>query len=227
MTTNTQYGFYFDSSKCTGCKTCHIACKDRMAGLERSRDDVVNDGVATLKGMLWRRVYEYGGGIWQENSDGSFEQSVFAYYMSVGCNHCSNPVCVKACPTGAMHKRREDGLVQIAKELCIGCGSCAKACPYDAPQLDAGRKVMTKCDGCADRLKTNELGELVQKPVCVEACPMRALDFDTIENLEAKYGKGDSHIAPLPSQGITSPNLIVKINARAQSGGSLLNPAEV
>ncbi|MEC4728662.1 dimethylsulfoxide reductase subunit B [Shewanella sp. D64] len=225
MTTNTQYGFYFDSVKCTGCKTCHMACKDRLVGLERPNDDVVANGAADMTGVLWRRVYEYGGGFWTQNTVGSYDQNVFAYYMSVGCNHCSEPVCVKACPTGAMYKRREDGLVHIAQDLCIGCESCAQACPYDAPQLDKGRKVMTKCDGCFDRLSEGK------KPVCVESCPMRALDFDTMENLEAKYGKGDSHIAPLPSPSITSPNLIIKANRNGQSvsggEGQILNFPEV
>ena len=221
MTQQTQYGFYFDSSKCTGCKTCHIACKDRMVGLLRAKDNVRELGVAALPGVIWRRVYEYGGGNWSQNSDGSYEQDVFAHYASIGCNHCSEPVCVKACPTGAMHKQKDNGLVLVDESLCIGCESCARACPYDAPQLDAQRKIMTKCDGCQDRLQQG------QKPICVDACPLRALDFDTMDNLRAKYGDGDGHFAPLPSQSITSPNLIVKAPRNARSNGNILNIREV
>lgn len=225
MTEMTQLGFYFDSSKCTGCKTCHIACKDRMVGNIRSKDDVTANGVASLPGMLWRRVYEYGGGTWNQNADNSFEQNVFAYYTSLSCNHCSEPVCVKACPTGAMHKRKQDGLVLVEESLCIGCQSCSRACPYDAPQIDRDRKVMTKCDGCNDRLAEGK------KPICVESCPLRALDFDTMDNLRAKYGDGDAHFAPLPSQSITSPNLIVKASRNAKSTGNgdgrILNIREI
>jgi anaerobic dimethyl sulfoxide reductase subunit B (iron-sulfur subunit) len=225
MTAEVQLGFYFDSSKCTGCKTCHVACKDRMVGNLRPLDDVTNAGVASLPGMLWRRVYEYGGGTWNKNADGSFEQNVFAYYMSIGCNHCAHPVCVKACPTGAMHKRQDNGLVLVEESLCIGCESCSRACPYDAPQIDTERKVMTKCDGCKDRLAEGK------KPICVESCPLRALDFDTLENLKAKYGEGDAHVAPLPSQSITTPSLILKANVNSQpsgsGAGSVLNPPEV
>ncbi|MFQ6371622.1 DMSO/selenate family reductase complex B subunit [Shewanella sp. YIC-542] len=225
MTQDTQLGFYFDSSKCTGCKTCHVACKDRMVGLTRNKDDVANSGVAALPGMLWRRVYEYCGGNWTENGDASYEQDVFAYYASIGCNHCSEPACVKACPTGAMHKRSEDGLVLVEESLCIGCESCSRACPYDAPQIDVQRKIMTKCDGCLDRLKDGK------KPICVEGCPLRALDFDTMDNLRAKYGNGDGHFAPLPSPSITSPNLIVKAPKKAQpvgaGSGRILNIREV
>ncbi|MGG7093914.1 4Fe-4S dicluster domain-containing protein [Shewanella indica] len=229
MTESVQYGFYFDSSKCSGCKTCHIACKDRMVGLVRSNGGVSTGTdaatIADLPGMLWRRVYEYGGGNWSDNGNGTFEQDVFAYYTSVGCNHCSEPVCVKACPTGAMHKRKTDGLVHVESSLCIGCESCSRACPYDAPQIDTERKVMTKCDGCYDRLAEG------LKPVCVTACPLRALDFDTMDNLSAKYGDGDGHIAPLPLASITSPNLIIKTNANAQPAGAgtgmILNHPEV
>lgn len=206
MTEQTQYGFYLDTTKCTGCKACHISCKDR-------KDLPV--------GINWRRVYEYGGGTWSTNADDSFEQNVFSYYTSIACNHCSEPVCVKACPTGAMHKRREDGLVHVATDLCIGCSSCAKACPYDAPQLDQDRKVMTKCDGCYERLAEGK------NPICVDSCPLRALDFDTMDNLRQKYGDSDGHIAPLPSESITSPNLIIKANVNGGRNGQILNYSEV
>ncbi|MCL2915230.1 4Fe-4S binding protein [Shewanella corallii] len=249
MKPEVQYGFYLDTTKCTGCKTCHVACKDRMVGSQRGQGEGGKDegakGISAMKGVLWRRVYEYGGGEWKTNEDGTFEQDVFAYYMSIGCNHCNEPACVKYCPTGAMHKRKEDGLVHVNQELCIGCESCACACPYDAPQLDPERKVMTKCDGCFERLAVG------RQPICVESCPLRALDFDTMDKLQAKYGKGDGHIAPLPSPEITKPNLIIKANRHGRPvketigicygepwpvgsepklnlvEGSILNPAEV
>ncbi|MCL1047078.1 dimethylsulfoxide reductase subunit B [Shewanella sp. 1_MG-2023] len=221
-----QYCFYVDTTKCTGCKACHISCKDRQGEEIRNATKPVENGVPSLNGVNWRRVYEYGGGSWNvDPATGTFEQDVFAYYMSIGCNHCSEPVCVKACPTGAMHKRREDGLVHVAEDLCIACESCSRACPYDAPQLDQERKVMTKCDGCYDRLAEG------RKPICVESCPMRAMDFDTVENIQAKYGAGDGHIAPLPDPSITTPNLIIKANRNGQPAGAgagkILNPNEV
>ncbi|MGL5409629.1 MAG: DMSO/selenate family reductase complex B subunit, partial [Shewanella sp.] len=185
MTEATQYGFYVDSTKCTGCKACHVSCKDRQSNIIRTNTNPQANSLPALNGVTWRRVYEYGGGDWTLGNNGCFEQNVFAYYMSIGCNHCSKPVCVQACPTGAMHKRREDGLVHVAQELCIGCESCARACPYDAPQIDRERKVMTKCDGCFERIAQG------RKPVCVESCPLRALDFDTMDNLRKKYGEGD------------------------------------
>lgn len=211
MNTKIQYGFYFDATRCTGCKTCQVTCKDR-------KDLPV--------GINWRRVYEYAGGQWTQNSDGTVNQNVFAYYTSIGCNHCSEPACTKACPTGAMHKRREDGLVHVDAEVCIGCGSCARACPYDAPQIDNDKGVMTKCDGCYERLAQGLL------PTCVEACPLRALDFGPIEVLRAKYPDAmEPNIAPLPSTEITHPNLLIKANRHSKptgdKSGQILNWAEV
>ena len=160
-----QYGFYIDTTRCTGCKTCMVACKDRS-------DLPV--------GIRWRRVYEYGGGRFVTNPDNTFSNNVYAYWVNISCNHCSEPACTKACPTGAMHKRMSDGFVHVDQDICIGCESCARACPYDAPQIDHERGVMTKCDGCYDRVAEGRL------PSCVDACPMRAMDHGTIEELRAE-----------------------------------------
>ncbi|ABV36016.1 4Fe-4S ferredoxin, iron-sulfur binding domain protein [Shewanella sediminis HAW-EB3] len=205
MTDKIQYGFFVDTTKCTGCKTCQVACKDRSD---------------LSLGVKWRRVYEYGGGSWTENEDGTFNNNVFAHYTSISCNHCSHPVCVKACPTGACHKRKSDGLVHIEASLCVGCQSCSRACPYDAPQFDSERGVMTKCDGCYDRLEQG------LNPTCVDSCPLRALEFGPIDELRNKHGD-NADIQPLPSSDITSPNLIIKVNRNAQPGGEILNEFEV
>lgn len=203
-----QYGFYFDSERCTGCKTCELACKDYK--------DLGTD-------VNFRRIYEYAGGNWVQGNDGCWNQDVFAYYMSISCNHCDDPACVKVCPTGAMHKNA-DGFVMVNEDTCIGCRYCSMACPYDAPQYSASKGHMTKCDGCYSRVKEG------QKPICVESCPLRALDFAPIKELRAKYGEQAS-IAPLPSADLTKPNLVVKANKHARPSGDitgfLANPREV
>ena len=107
----TQYGFFIDSSRCTGCKTCELACKDfKDLGPEVS----------------FRRIYEYAGGDWQEDN-GVWHQNVFAYYLSISCNHCDDPACTKVCPSGAMHKR-EDGFVVVDEDVCIGCRRSRPCC---------------------------------------------------------------------------------------------------
>lgn len=97
----TQYGFFIDSARCTGCKTCELACKD----FKNLTPDV-----------SFRRIYEYAGGDWQEDN-GVWHQNVFAYYLSIACNHCEDPACTKVCPSGAMHKR-DDGFV-VVDERCV------------------------------------------------------------------------------------------------------------
>ena len=203
----TSVGFYLNQNKCTGCKTCQIACKD-----------LHNHPV----GINFRRVYEYGGGTWKQENK-TWTQDVFAYYTSIACNHCEDPACTKVCPTGAMQKH-EDGYVIIDQEKCIGCKNCAVACPYGAPQFNEATKRMNKCDGCRDRVKQG------MKPACVEACTGRALDFGNMDEMRAKY-KGTADIAPLPNPSLTKPNLIINPGRTARPSddteGKLLNPKEV
>lgn len=203
-----QYGFYFDSERCTGCKTCELACKDyKDLGTE----------------VNFRRIYEYAGGNWVQDNQGCWNHDIFTYYISISCNHCDDPACSKVCPTGAMHKNA-DGFVIVDETKCIGCRYCSMACPYDAPQFDVKKGLMTKCDGCYSRVKEGS------KPICVDACPLRALDFGPISELRKRYGN-QSSIAPLPSSEFTKPNLVVKPNKNARPSGDktgvLANPREV
>lgn len=184
-----QLGFYIDAAKCTGCKTCVVACKD-------AHDLPV--------GMNLRKVIEYAGGGWRQNRmTGAWHQDVFAYYLSIACNHCEDPACVKVCPTKAHHKRDTDGLVVIDTKKCVGCGLCAKACPYGAPVLNPATRKMSKCDACADRLDHG------LQPICVESCPQRAIEFGPIDELRKKYGDRAT-IAPLPDANLTKPSLVIR-----------------
>lgn len=194
-----QYAFYFDSDRCTGCKTCQVACKETYK---------------LPTGNLFRKVYNYQGGSWKLNDAGSYiPEGVFGYFVSIACNHCTNPACVENCPTGAMQKDEETGIVWTDHEVCIGCETCSKVCPYGAPTLDADQGYMTKCDMCKDEVDAGGA------PICVLGCPMRALDFGTAEDLVAKYGEGDVEIEPLP-ENTTDPNFIVNPHRNAQTTGS-------
>lgn len=184
----TQYGFYFDSSRCTGCRTCEMACKDYK--------DLTTE-------VAFRKIYDCEGGQWEEGADGTYTQHCFVYHVSLACQHCDNPACVKVCPTTAMQKDSETGLVSVDSDRCIGCGYCHMACPYNAPKVHAEKGHSVKCNGCAERVAEGKA------PICVDACPLRALDFGPIDELRSKYVGTDS-VPPMPEASYTLPNIVVK-----------------
>jgi Fe-S-cluster-containing dehydrogenase component len=98
------------------------------------------------------------------------EGALIMHFQPAACLHCASPACVEACPTGAMHKRA-DGLVLSDPDLCIGCQTCAIACPFGVPQLNPGTGKICKCDGCAARVDQG------LTPACVLTCPTEALSF--------------------------------------------------
>ena len=158
-----QVGFYFDQSRCHGCYTCSVACKDWH--------DIQEEGVE------WRPLATI--------EEGKFP-NVFVAFLSLACCHCAQPACAEACPVNAIVKRPEDGVVVVDQEMCLGrnkCNLCYDACPYHIPQFGpTDNAKMQKCNSCLDRLVEG------QKPICVDACPMEALDFGPLDELRAKYG---------------------------------------
>jgi len=184
--TMSQLGFYFDSSSCSGCKTCLMACRDKN-NLE--------------SGLLWRRVYELVGGNWMKQGS-CWVPELIVYNLSLSCNHCEEPLCLLGCPSGAIGKRA-DGVVLIDRSRCLGCRYCEWNCPYGAPRYDPKNGRMGKCDFCVDLIDQGE------KPACVNACPMRALDFGPVEELKEKYGDRAS-VFPMPGPELTRPALIIK-----------------
>jgi anaerobic dimethyl sulfoxide reductase subunit B (iron-sulfur subunit) len=192
-----QLGFYFNASACTACKACQVACQDK------------NDLPANI---TWRRVYQYGGGSWTPQPNGVMAPNgIFAYGLSTACMHCQDAKCVEVCPAGAMTKR-DDGVVLIDQDNCIGCRYCEWACPYGAPQFREDLGVMSKCTACQDLLAQG------QKPACVDACVMRALDFGDLDELRAKYGGVDA-IEPLPVGTFTQPSIVITPHPASQVSG--------
>jgi anaerobic dimethyl sulfoxide reductase subunit B (iron-sulfur subunit) len=203
-----QLAFHVDTSACTGCKACQIACKDKW----------------NLKvGVDWRRVAEYAGGTWVRQEDNTYQPDIFAYYVSISCNHCDQPICLEVCPAQAISKR-QDGIVLIDDSKCLGCRYCQWSCPYGGPQFDEERGKMTKCTFCNDYLDQG------RPPACVAACPSRALHFGELDELRKQFGNIDA-IEPLPQADLTGPSLVLTPNQYAQPSGSgtgkLANPEEV
>lgn len=203
-----QLAFFFDATRCTGCKTCIFACKDAY-----------DLGV----GSTYRKVYECTGGETTKAADGTISTSCFSYYVSLSCCHCGVPVCTEVCPTRAMAKDEETGLVCVDTMRCIGCGYCHLACPYDAPRVDAEKGHSVKCDGCKDRVAKGET------PLCVAACPARALRFGDVDAMSAAGQRAE--MFPLPAVDVTYPNLFVKTSRDMRPAGAqdvtIANEAEV
>jgi anaerobic dimethyl sulfoxide reductase subunit B (iron-sulfur subunit) len=191
-----QLAFYVNMISCTGCKACQIACKDK------------NNLPA---GVRWRRVYQYEGGEWIRQGGQMIPHNVYAYAVSFTCMHCRNAACMQVCPAGAISKRK-DGIVLIDQDKCIGCKSCAEACPYGAPQFNESQGVMTKCNMCYD------LVDRGQRPVCVEACPQRAMDFGSLDELQKQHGSFAAP-APLPDPSITEPSVVYTPNRVTKKSG--------
>ena len=129
--------------RCVCCYACVAACQDLHYDIDET-------------GPALRRALR------QEDAQGRI------LCGSIGCLHCETALCLAACPTGAIRRDPETGLVVTEDARCVGCRLCQKACPYGVPRFTAEKR-MVKCDGCVSRLKRG------REPVCVQTCPSRAL----------------------------------------------------
>ena len=181
-----RWGMVVDLNRCVGCQTCTIACKQ------------TND---TPPGVQWRKVIDIETGAFPD---------VQRLFMVTGCQHCDEPPCVPVCPTGATTKR-EDGIVAIDYDQCIGCAYCVVSCPYQARTLihkDAGYYgektkqenatshperlgVAQKCTFCQPKVdeglaKGLKPGiDLEATPACAASCIAQAINFGDFNDKES------------------------------------------
>lgn len=151
----TQKAFYYNQGRCIGCRACQTSC------MVFNKLDV---------GMTWRDVHDYETQVNGKPVD---------LHLSVACNHCKEPACVKACPVGAYTKRAKDGLVVQNHEKCIGCGKCVEACPYKAPRMNSATKKVEKCNGCAPLVDQGKV------PECVRGCPAQVMKWGDLSELDS------------------------------------------
>lgn len=183
----TQFGLVFNQEECIGCKACQVACCDR------------NDLIA---GITLRTVRTYETGVYPDAS---------LYHFAATCNHCEKPACVDNCPTGACQKSEGDGTVYRDPEICIGCGTCSTACPYEHPVVLEDEQISSKCDGC------KAFRDAGQNPVCVDACVMRAIEWGDFDELKSKYPEAVNDLSILPDSTQTDPSMLVVPHQAAQS----------
>lgn len=144
--------------RCVACGACVVACMDQ-------NDIEVQAGDLPLRKCV---CVEEGQGA-----------DVRISYLSVGCMHCADAPCIRACPVGCIRRDEDTSFVVYDNKSCIGCRSCAMSCPFAAPAFDAGGR-MQKCDGCCIRVKRG------LQPACVSVCPFDALSISTKEEFTEK-----------------------------------------
>lgn len=186
-----RWGMVIDLRKCVGCQTCTIACKQENA---------------TPPGVFWRRVLDAEVGEYPK---------VARFFLPVGCMHCGDPPCLEVCPTTAT-KRRDDGIVTIDEESCVGCGYCVVACPYQArylihevnwyfvdgptppEEIRSFRTrvgTCTKCTFCYPRIdQAHQDGKRPGvdhevTPVCVLSCIANAIHFGNLDDPESPVSR--------------------------------------
>lgn len=150
--TEKQYGMVIDVRKCIGCHACTVACKTEAEvplGVNRS---------------------------WVESIEKGTYPNVSRSFLPRLCNQCSEPQCVSVCPTGATYKRKQDGIVVVDEDVCIGCKYCIQACPYDARYINPLTGSADKCDFCLHRVEAGIA------PSCVNTCQGRARVFGDLND---------------------------------------------
>lgn len=170
---NGQLGFHHDMRRCMGCRSCLMACRNENR-LE--------------PGLQWRDVFAY-----REDP-----RTPGRHFLSLSCNHCERPECIRVCPNRA-YTKQPDGAVVQDPARCTGCRLCALACPYGAPRYAAGERKTSKCSLCADRRTQG------RRPACVDACLTGALK---VIDLSEFADPAASNVVPgFPSSDVTLPSV--------------------
>lgn len=174
-----QYGFVINQETCIGCHACTVACK--------AENDVPVGGFRT--NVKYVDIGKY--------------PSVRRSFLVQRCNQCTDAPCVTICPVNALSKR-QDGIVDIDRDACIGCRACMQACPYDALYLNTDLGAVEKCHFCAHRVEKG------LAPACVTVCPVGAIipgDFDDPNSEVSLLKRAQNLTSRRPEQG-TGPNVL-------------------
>ena len=160
MTKNKKLAFVVELDRCIACKGCQVACH-----MENGTEPGVN------------RIQ-----VRQIGPTGVFPE-LEMYFLPVMCQHCEEPACARACPTGALRKNAADGVVLLDADRCVGCRSCLRACPYHAVAFSPARKKADKCTLCAE---SRTLGE---GPACARSCAGSALHWGDLNDPESEVSR--------------------------------------
>ena len=141
-------------SRCLGCHTCELAC-----AIEHSKEKNIERMVLAGEKPGYRINIE------------NFNNTP----VPVNCQHCEEPACVYACPTGAVSRLSPGKPVIVDNTKCIGCSMCVQACPFGMMAMSTDGKSALKCDLCMERLARGD------EPACVSSCPTKTLHLESEE----------------------------------------------
>ena len=203
----TRYVMIVDTKRCVGCNNCSMTCK-------------VENNIP--EGIWWSRSITDGGDA-EMTPRGDRPNEMYMRFLTLACQHCENPACVKVCPVGATYKDPETGIVRQDYDKCIGCRMCMSACPYtgvrsfnweepkyfldfatgstDAPKHQ--KHVVEKCTMCYHRVSRGE------RPACVDICRGIARHWGDADDPNSKVSQllaSRSWKQLLPEMG-TEPNV--------------------
>ena len=187
-----KYAFLIDGERCIFCRACVVACKlENHVGSQWQRNDVILIG-----------------------PDQTRNPAMYPVFMN--CQHCERPACIAACPVeNKAIEKREDGVVVIIPDKCVGDEMCVYACAYGALRLTPhknkhGYHVVDKCTYWVHKLDRAREAPGGNRPACVMTCPNRALDFGLRDELLARVKREGREILDIDKFGMGPSNIILK-----------------
>ena len=174
-----------DVSTCIGCKACQVGCSEW--------NDIRSDVNAKCVGIYDNPV-DLNAKAWTVMRFNEVEENDRLEWLirKDGCMHCSEPGCLKACPSPGAIIQYANGIVDFQSDKCIGCGYCIAGCPFNIPRMNPEDNRVYKCTLCVDRVSVG------QEPACVKTCPTGAIRFGSKEEMKLY---AEQRVADLKSRG--------------------------
>lgn len=179
-----------DVTTCIGCKACQAACMEW---------NDLRDEIGTNHGVLDNPT-DLTAKSWTVMRFSEVEQNNKLEWLirKDGCMHCSDPGCLKACPSPGAIIQYSNGIVDFHQENCIGCGYCITGCPFNIPRISQKDSKAYKCSLCSDRVAVN------LTPACAKVCPTGAIQFGSKEDMKEYAAE---RIADLKERGFDKAGL--------------------
>jgi DMSO reductase family type II enzyme iron-sulfur subunit len=183
----------------------HLPTRDEFGGgWDYNYEEVYYQGKGNTVFLQPKGDAPKWGPNWDEDEGAGEYPNSYFFYLPRLCNHCTHPICVEACPRGAMYKRDEDGVVLTNEDRCRGYRFCMEACPYKKIYFNHVRKVTQHCMFCFPRLEKDVA------PACARQCPGRLVFVGLLDDKDGPIHKlvNEWEVAlPLHAEFGTGPNV--------------------